>query len=261
MSSENYTHHKSLTRYFWRLVLDENALARIATIIAAAVQKSGNTIEIEIVSANEQDTIRTSDPQFFTSAHMPLLIHSVSMEYHRYNTPVSLSLRLVTYPNSQAKLSVDGTDRNIVLGVFSEIEKELDFRKVLGGKVIQGISELNSFSAFLMYLLGSWATAASIYSIFDLPLRLASSQIPNFKGSPLNIVISTIGWICVFFAMLFAIPFREIILRTFPVVEFSGRLGDPYTKARKRFFSVVLVILLPIILNVLAGLLTKLVSP
>src|SRR6185369_11257135 len=89
-----FTRHKTLRQQFDRLRIDENDLARLAFIMKSLQSRFGGKIEISIVSADGEETIRTNDPDFFVSSHMPPQIRSVSISYRNYSAPVSCSIDL-----------------------------------------------------------------------------------------------------------------------------------------------------------------------
>jgi len=246
-----YSRHKSLSRDFDRVRIDENDLARLGAIVSGLAERFGGSPEFRIVSGDGEETIRTGDPDFFVGQHMLPQIRSVSISYHNYQAPVSCCVELGAFPHNRASLSADGSDRDIVSGVYHELERELEGRQVLGVKCAKHLD------GFFVHFLVSLMVASAIFSVFDFVLDLASATIVSFKGSDLHEVLVGIGTACVFIG-LFIGGFQviELLQRVFPALEFAGRLSDPNTVSRKRLIWVITVILLPIAVNVVSNLLT-----
>lgn len=243
---------KRLSRSFGRIRIDESALARLSTRIRDLTSGHGGSLNIEIVSADNQDTIRTSDPEFFLTDNMPRKIRSVSISYLNYQGALSCELELRADPIEPAKLRMDGTDPAAVSGAYHELERELSERQVTGGALL---AKLDTFAAFLF--LGILA-AACIYSAFDIALYIADLWIQGFKASTVRRGIVVVGGIFTFIAFFGGFRLVELLKETFPLVEFAGRLSDPSTNRRSRLVWVAVSILLPILLNVLSGMLTGL---
>ncbi len=80
---------KSLSGYFQNIRVDENTLIHIGRILNDLVNRYGSPIDIEVTSADREDTIKTSDVAFFSSENMLTHISSISIRYHNYKSPIS----------------------------------------------------------------------------------------------------------------------------------------------------------------------------
>jgi hypothetical protein len=247
-----FTRQKSLSRQFYRVVLNENDLNRLSTIVNTLVERFGNTIEITIVSADGEETITTNSPDFFVSPDMPPHIQSVKISYsHRLRAPVNCEVELASNSHSGAKVSVYGEESEIVSGIFHELERELLQREALGVMMSKHSKSLGL--AFIIAFL----TGLAIFSTFDFILDALAVSVPNFDGSNLHNVLQLIGWGLMFFnAITVPVWLGNLVERTWPAVEFTGRLSDPNTVSRSRVIWVFGIILLPIVINVFSNFLT-----
>jgi len=154
-----------------------------------------------------------------------------------------------------AELTASGGNVTTVSGLFHELVRELE------GKQLPGTWVARHIDSFPVYLALAIVASLGVYSLFDLPLDLASEHIPGFKGSTLHTTIGTIGWMCVAVTLMGGgILLHDRIKALFPAVQFSGHLTDPSSRQRRVVTAMFLVILLPILLNVLANFLTDLLN-
>ncbi len=247
-----FIRHKSLSQRFQRVILNENDLARLGEIVNTLSERFGDVIEIKIVSADREETVRTSDPGFFVSQHMPPQIYSVSITYNNYKAPVSCRVDFVASSDGHATLSVDGTERETVSGIYHELERELGSRVATGASLVQKLNSL-PVTFVLNIIIG-----VAIYSIFDLALDFASAKIPGFDGSEIHRLFQNIGLISMVLGVIAGgLWVSDLLKRSFPPVEFSGRLSDANTINRSRLIWVSGAILLPIVVNVFSNLLTN----
>jgi hypothetical protein len=251
-----FTRQKSLNQTYKRLVLNENDLVRIATIVHTLVEKYEYEMEIKIISGDGQETIRTSDPNFFTSSHMFPQIRSVSIVYHHYDAPVSCRVDISSNVDGKASVSVDGIDRETVSGIFHELEREFKLRQSLGAKFYEHLN--SGFTSLLISVVASALTAVAIYSVFDLLINFITSRSIDFNGSQLKEILQTVGWISVFGgAVAGGIYIIDLLKQALPGVEFSGRLSDTNAVNKSKIIWVFSIILLPIVINVLSNLITS----
>jgi hypothetical protein len=255
-SEAQVTRQKTLGQDFSRLRIDENDLYRIGQITQTLADKYGGAIEIQVVSADGEDTFRSTSPGFFISSETPVSLRSVAISYSRIGSPVSCGVRLVSGERGHATLAVDGSDAQSVSGFFREMQRELAARSVGDGTLTRKLHSSGS-GAFLLWLVLAFVIAAAVYSLFDLPLDLISYANPGFWNSPIHVTISNLGLAAVAIAFMSG-PFGALsyLQACFPKVQFAGKLSDPSTAKRKSLIGIGSVVILPLVLNVLAGLLT-----
>lgn len=243
-----FVQKKSLARVFARIGIDENDLARLASLLAENPVLSRENLTITVRSADGEDVFSTNDPEFFFDQSFPRVLSEVAISSQRYDAPVSCKIELASGERGQARLTVDGNDATAVSGLFHELSRELEARQLTGG---WWVKQLDSFP---FYLLIALALSSAVYSVFDLALDFGSSLAPAFADSTAHRVIAGIGWICV--SGVFALSgFSGVrfFKRVFPVVQFRGRIEDEGQRLRGRLFWVISAILVPILVNVLSG--------
>jgi len=249
----HYEQQKSLSRTLSHLSLSEIDLTRIGAMILEACDPK--RFQIEVRSSDGQDSFRTDDPTFFCADAMPREVSVVTIAGQQEAGALSCRLELRAGVDGRCELTVQGSSVTVASGLFYELQRELEKRKLAGSWVSRYV---NGFS---VYLLLSALSGLAVYSVFDLPLNLAKTYVQGFRGSPLHVTIGTVGWLCVALAAIgggFTLQSRAAAL--FPPVQFSGRLADPTTKPRLAAARAVGLVLLPILLNVLANFVTDLIK-
>ena len=250
-----FTRQKKFSEKFVRIRVDERDLARLARTIQEATREYDGTIEIEVTSPDEAETIRTTDPEFLESVDMPREVGSVSIGYRNYKAPLSCKVKLSTQEEGTANLEVDGTDVHRVAGLYDDLKRQLTSLHVFGESVAKRLDSLPmhfGISAF---------PALAIYSLFDLALMLFSFWFPTFKGSPLNTFIARIGWLCVGAGfMMGGFPIKRLLKDALPAVEFAGKISDRKRVRRSLIYWVFSAILIPIIVRVLWNLIADLLA-
>ncbi len=118
--ADKFKREKTLSRSFSRIGLDENDLARLASIIVESPVLSQENFLITVRSADQEDRSSTSTPQFFLDQNLPKVLSEVNISSQRYNAPVSCRLDLSSGKNSRATLTVDGNEVTAVSGLFHE---------------------------------------------------------------------------------------------------------------------------------------------
>jgi hypothetical protein len=243
-------HRKTVDTTIPGIVLSEHDLNHIASLVNLTTAKYNGEVEIKITTADGEDTIRISTPEFLLTDEMPKNIRSVLISFHEYKAPVSCTVTLTSFPFQDAKVSVDGTDTTVVSGLFRDLEKELKGHQTSSSWLISKLDGLG------FHFIVSSLLAIAIYSVFDIPLNIAKSQNEAFKDSVLYSVIVNAGWFAIFVAFAVgAYPVIKALKNMFPSVRFVGNLSDLSTKRRSKVIWLLMAILLPIILNVLSGLL------
>ncbi|MGD9687007.1 MAG: hypothetical protein AB7U43_08560 [Desulfobacter sp.] len=252
-----YVRHKALSREFGRIKLSENDLFRISKIIEDLAAANDGTPNIEIISGDGEETFKARSSFFFISEDIPPEIRSVKITFSKYDSPVSCTAYFSSQPSRQAQVQVDGTDTCTVVAVFHELERVLKSRETVGSKFFLTL-ENNSFVGFAAFLAYALVTAATIYSIFDVPLNLAIKANKEFVKTGAYKTLLTIGWICVF-----TLPWvgghliENKIKKFFPPIEFDGRISDPNKPSRKAMVLFLSFIIIPIIINVISTILIE----
>lgn len=251
----DFTRQKTLNQKFIRVRLDESDFTRLARTIHEATREYPGEIEILVNSADGAETFETSDPQFFESTDMPRELKSVSIRYRKYNAPLACHLEAYLGDNSGVTLSVDGQDVHRVSGLFDDIKRQLEARRVFGRRL------LKTTNTVWFALLLSLATALGIYSVFDLGLNIAYLSWPQFKVSAVRNVIVFGAWVLVGLGFITgSYPLLRLIHQSFPGVEFAGRLSDGNRRRRSIIYWVFSAILVPILVRVLFGLIADLAT-
>ena len=252
-----YIRHKALSREFGRIKLSENDLFRISKIIEDLAIANNGTPSIEIISGDGEETYKARSSDFFISNEIPPEISSVKISFSKYDYPVSCTAYFSSHPSRQAQVQVDGTDTNSVVAIFHELERVLKTRETVGSKLFLAL-ENNSFLGFGAFLIYALVTAATIYSIFDVPLNIAIKANKEFIKTSTYKTIVSVGWICVF-----TLPWvgghviENRIKKFFPPIEFDGRLSDPSKPSRKTVILFLSFIIVPIVVNVISTILIE----
>ena len=251
---------KSVSQEFSRLRVDENDLYRLGVMVKALSDAHGGAADMEIVSADGEDTYRATSPEVFVAPDAPTAIRSVSMSYRHFRAPVSCSVSLSAGDHSRASLAVSGSDAPVVSGTFRELQRELLARST-GDRAFTGLLYSRAMTGLLVWSMLALVLAASTYSIFDLSLRFVGFVVPGFWGSGIHGALQVVGVGAVILGFALG-PWLAIdFLRgCFPRVQFAGRLSDTSTARRQALMAVGSLVILPLVLNVAAGLWTNYLS-
>lgn len=248
-----FRRHKALGRSFHRIGVDEADLARFARTIREATRDYGGEVEIVVTSADGAETFRPNDPEFLESKDMPAHVRSAAILYREYKAPLECRLQFSTRGDGSAELTVDGTDVHRVTGLFDDLSRQIDGRRLVGRWLTARIDRL-----WLEMALGL-LVAVAIYSAFDIGLDLADVRWPHFKGSGLRSGIASIGWLCVLVGWFAGgAGLRRLLAQSFPVVEFRGDLADAQGVRRSVIFWVFSAIFMPILVRSMSGLVVDL---
>jgi len=243
-----FSRKKALKRRFYRLRLSESDLARLARKVQAVATDLGQQIQITVIGADLEDAFSTQDPAFFESENMPASVGRITIGFSRYDSPLSCSIELPSLYDGPCTLEVEGTDSDRATGLFGDLEQELASRAAGGAWLA---SRARSLGAALVF---SGLTALAVYSLFDLLARIVivAGAAPT---SSLPRVIVTIAWLAVAATFAFApSAFGDAVRAALPPVEFTGRIRERGSARRTSLRTWMLIVLLPIILNVFASL-------
>jgi hypothetical protein len=255
-----FKRQKTLSKEFGRIVVNENDIFRIARIMQKLPERFGGELKIAMITGDEEETLRTSNIEIFNSDDLPTCLSTVSINYLNYEAPVSCSVTLSSKINKSAKIEVDGTDTDTVTALFHELEREIK-TKISALSKLYLFSEKGFLPFFAIHFFTGIACAAAIYSIFDIPLDLINQSNAQFKDTFNYKLIAGFGGICIGFAFFGGIfIFEAVVKKSFPPVEFSGRLADPSKPSRKRLVFIMLFIIIPILVNVSSGLITDILQ-
>ena len=232
-----FTRQRKLSQQYCRVALDENDLARLATLVQEHGQISGDQPNIQVRSGDGDDVFQTSDPSFFIDQHMPRDVGEVTIAYERYDAPVTCRIEASAGLQGRARLTVDGTDPDRVSGLFRDLNAELSARQLPGANLVKALDTLWVTSLLC------WIVAAAVFSVFDVPLDIATSRVEGFGGSTAYEVIAAIGWVCVFIgATAGGFKLQGSLKRAFPAVQFSGRLTDQSAPQRTLLIWIVMAV-------------------
>ena len=256
LSVIDFSRNKSLKHTFGRLITDGHQLY----VLGCMVQRFADIYEIrpdfEIETLHREDTIKTNDPKFFVSEFMPTEPKLIKMSIRKYDAPVSMQITL----GEDNTLNADGSDTERVLGMYSELKSEIERLEAKGEFVANvGKSDVGFF-------LSSILSAALVYFTLDTSLDLAYNAWPDFKASGTATAMVTVGWVLVFVS-LFVCPIiiRKVLAKSYPSFEYVGGLSYQRStlqrSTRRRVGGVVIMIfLIPILLNLIAGFLQDIVK-
>ena len=246
------TRERTVSREFYRLRISENDLVRIASLAQNAVAPHNGVVMIELQSADGEELIRTSDAGFLTSPGVPPTVSHAAIRFSHYEAPVGFSVVFPGTPRGPARLTVEGTDPQVVSGLFRELERELQ------GLTLPGQGLLRQVDTYIFFLVVTLIVGAAVYAAADVILRILTVAIPGFKGSSAQRALATVAWVLVFTLPFFGgSQLVDAVRRAFPAVEFHGRLADPGAGNRKRLTWIALAIALPLVLNLVASLIFK----
>lgn len=124
-ASVAFSRRKTVRREFWQVRLSEHDLYQLATEVQKLAGRFGGEIDIEVVSADGEDTIRTSSPAFMRGPDLPRAVRSVAISYRQYPAPLSCRLELPRYTGGPAMLEIEGNDPTAISGMFREFERTL----------------------------------------------------------------------------------------------------------------------------------------
>ena len=179
---------KTLARDFRRVGIDENDLARLASLVAANPALADD-LSISVRSGDGEDVFSTSHPEFFFDPNLPGIVSEVSISAFRYDSPLSCKVEL---SHDRARVVVDGEDGVSAVGLFHELVRELEARELVGGWLV------SRFDSMFFHLLTSLVSAAALYNLFEFAITLAIMADPSFQDSSKHTATVVIGWICVF---------------------------------------------------------------
>ncbi len=240
---------KSLSIEVYRSRWSEGALARVAAVI----QQHAGKVAIEIVTGDGEDRISTADPEFFRTSEMPEAIQSVKMSVRNgINCEVALALPGELGSAEPAKGSVSGADGQAVASLFRGLEKEFGARRLRGSRMVRF---LHGPGGLLVTFVGC---TTALVSLSMLIASVLSERSPGFvasrSGSGRALMVVGLG-----LTVALAVPLTgralALISRSFPMIEFGGKLTP---SNRFRCGAVVWLIgfvLLPLLLNLLSGVL------
>ena len=235
-----FVREKTLTRDFRRVGIDENDLARLASLVATNPELADD-LSISVRSGDGEDVFSTSQPEFFFDPSLPRMVSEVIVSSFKHDSPLSCKVELSC---DRARVVVDGKDGEGVSGLFHELARELEARELAGGWWV------SKFDSLLFFFLFSIVPAVAVYSVFDIAIALVAKADPSFPDSSTHTVTAGIGWICVL-GTFFVAPswVHGVLKRAFPVVEFRGRMRDLGADIRSRLKWIATAILFPIILR------------
>jgi hypothetical protein len=244
---------KTKRQSYRRIRVDENDLWRIAEIVNRLAVDHGGQAKIEIVSADEEDTIRSTNPRVFLRNDIPTEVKSVLVEYDEWKSPITCFVGFGTTYKRDAELKVVGSDPTVVAGLFYELDREIRFHRAWG----EWIHTIDDVNAGLWWWFGQAALATLGILLAILNGLLAGSLAARFgytsaSGSVgLAIVVAFVLFIPY---ILVVFGFVGLLRRALPSVQFSGRLSDAGSKARIRLTLVGTLLVIPFLINVLAAL-------
>lgn len=256
----DFKRQKTLSKKFGRIAINENDIYRVAKIMQKLPEKFGGELKISVVTGDREETIRTSDIEIFVSEELPNFLSSIIINYSNYEAPVSCSVTLPSASLNYAEIEIDGTDTDIVAATFHELEREIK-SKTASLSTLYLFSEKGFLPFLVIHLLTGALCAAAIYSIFDIPLDFIHRSNPHFKETQLYKSISALGGICVSLALFGGFfVFDTIVKKSFPPIEFTGRLADPSKIPRRRITFLILMVIIPILVNVTSDLILEIIQ-
>ena len=249
--SRQTSKRKSMNRTIMGIRLDVNDLSEIATMIDNVAKKYGDTVQIRVDSADEEDSIYSTDPIFFKCPEMFRSVSSVSIFFKNYQAPLSISLELVAKYNVGMKISVEGEDAVEVSGTYKELERKL---KIKESRLLEVFNKRSMISPLLISLVAGIAT----YCAFRLVAQIVASKYSIPTNDEVISVINNISlwslYLGTFFGVFWVFPQFE---RAFPAVYFLGDISDPSSLKRKNIRYIYGAIVLPFVIKLFDSLVIK----
>ncbi len=237
-----------LQRTFATVRLNEKDLTKLVDILNQLPKKFGGSIEIKVISGDGEETVKTTDPKYFSSSDMLTYICAVTIGYQQFDAPVSATLMIGSsydWGRSGTTLEVSGSDQVAVFGIFRELERELALHQAAIDWFGAGLS-LYRFSVILV--LGVLLGAVGAYSVYLVLVKLvarfaSSAQLEGVSATfiLMAFIVCSVGSIWLLHAC-------------FGPVQFSGALSDPSRAVRSYFTSIVVLFFLPIGVNIVSAL-------
>ncbi len=240
----DFTRNRSLREDFERLVVEKDSIYRLARLVGRLSAQFNSSNAFEITARDGEDTISTTNPEFFNSEFMPISPKTIRMSIGNHNSPISVQIDFGTHNT----LRVNGDDPERVLGIFEELKREMRLLRPRG----ELITYLGGtfFGQFLLAIL----CAAFVFSIFDIGLSLSFEVFPDFKGSKAASTIALLGgalMLMSFAAGPMVIP--GVIRKYYPPFEFTVTYGNPKFTQRIGLKTVAGLIVLPILINLVSA--------
>lgn len=240
----------ALERTFPTVTLDEKDLGRLTEIVSELPRHYGGHIDIEVTSADGQETVKTTTSHaFFLTSGMPRLICCINISYYNLAPLVSFHLTIGSQFSNAVNLSAEGADSAVVSGVFREVERELESH-ALHPELLYSQFSWPGFAFFFMsFMLLGALSMISFFALLTFLRRIGlhhlDLQLPSSKGEGLGLV----GTLLILSFVVGAFALTGFLRNCFPSTEFTGQLSDPGTYNRSWLVWIGSFIILPIILT------------
>jgi hypothetical protein len=242
---------KSLSVELYRTRWSEEDFARLSKVI----QKHTGKVAISIVSGDGEDLISTDDPEFFRSGEMPSSIRSVTMSVR---DGVSCEVK-VGFPEHEqwgssepAKASVSGAEDRAVSSLFRDLEKEFRARSLRGARLVRFFEGPGGL--FVTFV----ASGTALISLYVMGASYLAEWLPWLRTTRSGTTLLIVG-VGLMLALAVVLTGRAIrlITRSFPMIEFAGKLERSNRFQRAGMVWLIGFVLLPLIINLLSGVLLQ----
>lgn len=244
-----FVRSKILSQYFssTRLIVTECDLNRLACVMAKEGAPDGLPIEIEVSTADGEDTYFTADPEFFLSPDMPRGIRKISISSSYRETGIMLKVDLggdgFLGRMLGASVLAAGQDTKSVVSAFHEIVRILNECQAPDAWMFGTVGRLVPYT-----VIGA-IVAATTYGLDRLLSHLlAPHWSPTgaagdyFMSLPILLIFVAAS------STLLLVKFHQF----FPRVEFAGKLIGTGARQRARVSWIAMSLLLPITTNLAA---------
>lgn len=234
-----HTVRNSRTESFWGVGFSENNLSRLAGVLREiGLRTNGPPLEVKVEPITASEEVRTSDPAFFTSPHMPTDVKRVEF---LLLGPLYVHVEL---RSSRVDVRVSGEDRTEVAAVFLLLSEEMRARRIPYWRILSGLTWSGHWTLSALAFISFFAVSTlTVYSV----VNVVFSSVAALRGVRSEALAITFGAQFVTGPMLLTFLFNK----AFPAAQFTGRLSDSGTRLRSRLSYVLGLIVIPIIVNLI----------
>ena len=221
------TRHKSLSKKFYRVSIDEHGLHRLAKTIEACDASAEVPTTVNFVTADKRDQYRTTNVNTLLGNELPTRISSFSIRREDLGQEFSVEIsykRMISWIDDPECLTVkvSGTNVNTVTGLFEDLCGQLKDQELWGTTMHK------AFSGYLFYFASMGIVAVGAFNLFDWLLDMIAQQVSGFRGSDLQSVLAVLSLGAIVFGspVVAALAIRELKIQI-PGVVLAARGKSP----------------------------------
>jgi len=252
------------TDNLWGLVLDEDALVRIATKVQTLASDYGGAVLINVTALDETE-YRADSPAFFTDHEMPRAIKTVIIRYKHADAAVGCDLVLDAGERPHADWAIEGADGNRVTAFAHDPRQLLREYQRPGAWLSEALYPPRNEYLFgprtlFLYAVAAFVPIGLLFWAVLTVLTLLAQRWPIFWNSPEGLGLRFLASLAP--AVIVWLPGVPSPLKTFhalaPPVRFTGRLSDARTGAHGAIVGTSLIIIIPLLVGIVGNFLSKL---